>query len=69
MNEQTSEALLNRIQDYLGNGGLVNPEMMEHNKVRDLIIDLRDYIQRQRYNTLNASSALEAIQNAMKSNL
>jgi len=36
--------VLSRIQSYLGNGGLFNPEMMEHDKVRDLIIDCREYI-------------------------
>ncbi len=36
--------LLERIQNYLEVGGLFNPEMMEHDKVRDLIIDCRDYI-------------------------
>lgn len=38
--------LLLRIQDYLGNGGLINPEMMEHDKVRNLIIDCREYIEK-----------------------
>lgn len=30
------------IAEYLGNGGLFNPEMMDHDKVRDMLIDLRD---------------------------
>lgn len=30
-----------RIASYLGNGGLFNPEYMDHDKVRDLILDLR----------------------------
>lgn len=33
-----------RIENYLGNGGLFNPEFMEHEKVRDLLIDIRDEI-------------------------
>ena len=33
--------VLNRIQDYMENGGLMNPEMMEHMKVRDLIMECR----------------------------
>jgi hypothetical protein len=33
-----------RIQEYLSLGGLFNPELMEHNKVRDLIIDCRKEI-------------------------
>lgn len=31
-----------RIDNYLQNGGLFNPEMMEHNKVRQLLIDCRE---------------------------
>ena len=30
------------ITEYLGSGGLFNPEMMEHDKVRDMLIGLRD---------------------------
>lgn len=40
----TREGLKTRIQSYLGNGGLFNPEMMEHEKVRDLILDCREII-------------------------
>ncbi len=36
--------LLARIQNYLGNGGLWNPEAMEHDKVRNLIMDFRTYL-------------------------
>ena len=43
MNSEQQE-LVGRIQSYLGNGGFFNPEMMEHDKVRDLIMDCRDYI-------------------------
>lgn len=38
------QELLARIQDYLGNGGLFNPELMEHDKVRDLLRDLGEYL-------------------------
>lgn len=34
------------IQEYLGNGGFFNPEMMDHAKVRDLILDIRDELDR-----------------------
>lgn len=37
--------ILSRIQNYLGNGGLFNPEMMDHEKVRNLIIGCRDCIE------------------------
>ena len=29
-----------RVRDYLGNGGLFNPEHMNHDAVRDLIMDM-----------------------------
>lgn len=38
---QEDQTLEQRVADYLGNGGLFNPEMMDHDKVRDLILDLR----------------------------
>lgn len=41
--------LLDRIQNYLESGGLFNPELMEHDKVRNLVMDLRDYLQKLRY--------------------
>lgn len=33
-----------RIQNYLSNGGLVNPELMEHEKVRDLLMDVLEVL-------------------------
>jgi hypothetical protein len=38
------EELLQRIQNYLESGGLFNPECMEHEKVRELIMDVRCYL-------------------------
>ncbi len=40
----TGSPVLNRISEYLQLGGLFNPEMMEHEKVRDLIMACRDEI-------------------------
>lgn len=34
--------LIQRIENYLAAGGLSNPELMDHERVRDLIIDCRD---------------------------
>lgn len=34
----------NRITQYLSAGGLFNPEMMEHDKVRDLLMEIRDHL-------------------------
>jgi hypothetical protein len=36
--------LSQRITEYLASGGLFNPELMEHDKVRDLLIDCRDFL-------------------------
>lgn len=37
-------ALRDRIRNYFGNGGLFNPEHMEHQKVRNLLMDVADAI-------------------------
>jgi hypothetical protein len=36
-----TKQLVDRITQYLSVGGLFNPELMEHQKVRDLLIDCR----------------------------
>lgn len=36
--------LADRIQSYLLNGGLFNPEMMDPEKVGALLLDLREYV-------------------------
>lgn len=38
------EILSFRITKYLSSGGLFNPELMEHTKVRDLLLDIRNYL-------------------------
>lgn len=38
--------LQERITDYLGSGGLFNPEMAKHDAVRDLLIECRDALAR-----------------------
>lgn len=40
MNQQTHE-LVNRITAYLCTGGLFNPELANHDAVRDLLIECR----------------------------
>lgn len=39
--EAAREALQKRITEYLSQGGLFNPEAMNHEAVRDLLIDCR----------------------------
>ncbi len=43
----TAQELKDLITEYLCAGGLFNPEMMEHEKVRDLLINIRDYLNEQ----------------------
>lgn len=38
--------VLNKINEYLQVGGFFNPEMMEHDKVRDMVLECRDEIKR-----------------------
>lgn len=40
------DELSDRITAYLAGGGLFNPELANHDAVRDLIIDCRDEIKR-----------------------
>ena len=40
MNDQIQD----RIRNYLESGGLWNPEAMEHDKVRDLLIDIENLL-------------------------
>jgi hypothetical protein len=44
------EELLDHIEDYLYMGGLFNPELANHEAVRNLLIDIRD--------TLNGNTTL-----------
>jgi len=41
LSDEEIKPLLDRIQNYLECGGLFNPECMEHDKVKDLIMDCR----------------------------
>lgn len=46
VNCEEKDLLLNRIQNYLELGGLFNPEQMEHDKVRDLVLDCRELLEK-----------------------
>lgn len=39
---EESRDVVTRITSYLSNGGFFNPELMEHDKVRRLLMDCRD---------------------------
>lgn len=53
--------VLARIQNYLELGGLFNPEMMEHDKVRELIMECRTEIERlEKFQNVNRGSEPEA---------
>ena len=40
--------IVERCREYLSSGGLFNPELMDHQKVSDLVIDCCDEIERLR---------------------
>jgi hypothetical protein len=40
-----NQDILEKIEEYLSNGGLFNPELMDHDKVRDLVIECRTEIE------------------------
>jgi hypothetical protein len=42
--DEKGRELESRITEYLCAGGLFNPEYMDHEKVRDLLLDLRKYL-------------------------
>lgn len=43
MNQQAQE-LVNKITAYLFNGGLFNPELADHDAVRDILIECREIL-------------------------
>ena len=51
---------VDRVTEYLCAGGLFNPECMEHDKVRDLLIACRDEILRLRrmFDDVTASTSI-----------
>lgn len=42
--KNSKEQLIEEITHYLASGGLFNPELMEHDKVRDLLLNIREYL-------------------------
>lgn len=58
--------LLEQIGGYLDTGGLFNPELMEHDKVRDLIMDCRSEIERLRAALAEARELLEPLNRIRK---
>ena len=39
------QTLLDRINNYLQHGGFFNPEHMDHDQVRKLLLDIKDYLE------------------------
>jgi len=44
MTREVKIRVYEKINNYLASGGLVNPELMEHEKVRDLLIECRNLL-------------------------
>jgi len=53
--------VVERCYEYLSNGGLFNPELMDHQSVSNLVIDCRDEIERLRQQVEKALNALKEI--------
>jgi hypothetical protein len=53
--------IVERCREYLSSGGLFNPELMDHQKVSDLVIDCRDEIERLRKILLTGTLMLSEI--------
>jgi len=46
MTEKQQE-LIQRITEYLASGGLFNPEVMNHDQIRALLLDVRYFLEHQ----------------------
>ena len=46
MNHEMTNPTIAKIKEYLLNGGLFNPELMNHTEVRDLLLEAADEIAR-----------------------
>lgn len=55
----TQEQLSDHITGYLVSGGLFNPELMEHDKVRNLLIDCREFLDTLKPNPAYATATHE----------
>jgi len=44
MTRSVKICIYDKINDYLASGGLFNPELMDHEQVRDLLIECRDLL-------------------------
>ena len=53
--------LEDKITEYLSAGGMFNPELMEHEKVRDLLIECREEIKQLRKALELASKPLPSV--------
>jgi hypothetical protein len=53
--------IYDRLTEYCLHGGLYNPELMQHDKVRDLLIDCRDEIARLRLTDEERSAIEDAV--------
>lgn len=52
----TAEFLIQRINRHLSSGGLVNPELANHSRVTDLLIDIRDYLHKENHEKTTRSN-------------
>jgi hypothetical protein len=63
------ERVEERIMEYLAVGGLFNPELMDHDEVRSIMLDCREAITTLESQLRQAREALERIADIAKRNL
>ncbi len=62
----TREHAIDSIKDYLTAGGLINPEYMDHDAVRDLILECRDALEASEAARAKAEQERDALKEALK---
>jgi hypothetical protein len=63
---QSKPSVDERITQYLSTGGLFNPELADHNAVRDLLIDARDAIRSLSVDATEAKYEIEHLRSLLK---
>lgn len=60
--------IVERCYDYLSNGGLSNPELMDHEAVSNLVIDCRNEIERLRQQNAELVKEINKLKQAKEVN-
>ena len=58
--------MIDKITEYLSSGGYFNPELMEHDKVRDLLMDIREQLAVYAKAIMDKDREIERLRQALK---